>query len=97
MSLSPSLSTSSIPVDTSFRRLNALVEGLLKRSSSFLNSHCSGLSECEKRQCDRTVGYGGSPDEHGETTLDSLVMDGPGHKSGAVAALRFYRAMAYAI
>jgi hypothetical protein len=27
--------------------------------------------------------------------LDSLVMDGAGHKSGAVAALRFYRAMAY--
>lgn len=45
----------------------------------------------------------GSPDEKGETTLDSLIMDGPGHRytvdymeindkvyyrSGAVAALR---------
>ncbi|KAI1724803.1 asparaginase domain-containing protein [Ditylenchus destructor] len=48
----------------------------------------SGLSECETLQCDGTVGYGGSPDEMGETTLDSLVMDGPGHKTGAVAALR---------
>jgi isoaspartyl peptidase/L-asparaginase-like protein (Ntn-hydrolase superfamily) len=35
------------------------------------------------------VGFGGSPDEKGETTLDSLVMDGPGHKSGSVAAIRF--------
>lgn len=56
-----------------YRRLNALVEG---------------LSECEKCQCDRTVGFGGSPDENGETTLDALVMDGPSHRSGAVAALR---------
>ncbi|KAL3103282.1 hypothetical protein niasHS_002468 [Heterodera schachtii] len=58
---------------SSYRRLNAIVEG---------------LSECEKRRCDRTVGFGGSPDERGETTLDALVMDGPGHKSGAVAELR---------
>nr|CAD2159526.1 unnamed protein product [Meloidogyne enterolobii] len=57
----------------SFRRLNALVEG---------------LSECENRQCDHTVGFGGSPDENGETTLDSLLIDGFGHRSGAVAALR---------
>uniref|UniRef100_A0AC34FC53 N(4)-(Beta-N-acetylglucosaminyl)-L-asparaginase n=1 Tax=Panagrolaimus sp. ES5 TaxID=591445 RepID=A0AC34FC53_9BILA len=28
-----------------------------------------GLTECENRQCDTTVGYGGSPDEDGETTL----------------------------
>lgn len=47
-----------------------------------------GLSACEKNQCDGTVGFGGSPDEFGETTLDALVMDGPLHKVGAVAALR---------
>jgi len=47
------------------------------------------LSECENRQCDHTVGFGGSPDENGETTLDSLLIDGFGHKSGAVAALRY--------
>jgi len=34
------------------------------------------------------VGYGGSPDELGETTLDSMLMDGPQHRVGAVAALR---------
>jgi N4-(beta-N-acetylglucosaminyl)-L-asparaginase len=47
-----------------------------------------GLSECENRQCDTTVGYGGSPDEDGETTLDAMLMDGPGQKMGAVADLR---------
>ena len=31
---------------------------------------------CEVQQCDGTVGYGGSPDEAGETTLDAMVIDG---------------------
>ncbi|VDO74106.1 unnamed protein product [Heligmosomoides polygyrus] len=46
-----------------------------------------GLSTCESLQCDTTVGYGGSPDETGETTLDALVMDGEGMRMGAVANL----------
>lgn len=47
-----------------------------------------GLTECENRQCDTTVGFGGSPDESGETTLDALLMDGPGQKMGAVGDIR---------
>ncbi|CAG2114256.1 unnamed protein product [Medioppia subpectinata] len=47
-----------------------------------------GCSTCEREQCDHTVGWGGSPDENGETTLDALIMDGPTHKCGAVAGLR---------
>ncbi|KAF2347854.1 Peptidase T2 asparaginase 2 [Trinorchestia longiramus] len=47
-----------------------------------------GCTVCEREQCDGTVGYGGSPDEHGETTLDALIMDGATHDVGAVAALR---------
>ncbi|XP_077984328.1 N(4)-(Beta-N-acetylglucosaminyl)-L-asparaginase-like isoform X2 [Glandiceps talaboti] len=39
-------------------------------------------------QCDGTVGYGGSPDEDGETTLDAMIMDGITHDVGAVADLR---------
>jgi hypothetical protein len=35
-----------------------------------------GCSRCEVDQCDGTVGWGGSPDENGETTLDALLMDG---------------------
>nr|CDJ85102.1 Peptidase T2 domain containing protein [Haemonchus contortus] len=46
-----------------------------------------GLSACERLQCDTTVGYGGSPDEIGETTLDALLMDGHGMRIGAVANL----------
>lgn len=47
-----------------------------------------GCSVCESERCDGTVGYGGSPDEHGESTLDALIMDGPTHRAGAVAGLR---------
>lgn len=43
---------------------------------------------CEREQCDGTVGYGGSPDENGESTLDALIMDGTTMNVGAVAALR---------
>lgn len=35
-----------------------------------------GCSYCEREQCRMTVGFGGNPDEGGETTLDALVMDG---------------------
>ncbi|OQS07737.1 N(4)-(Beta-N-acetylglucosaminyl)-L-asparaginase [Thraustotheca clavata] len=39
-------------------------------------------------QCDFTVGYGGSPDTSGETTLDAMIMDGKDQAMGAVAYLR---------
>lgn len=50
-----------------------------------------GCTLCEDEQCDGTVGYGGSPDESGETTLDALIMDGETHRVGAVTYLRRIR------
>lgn len=50
-----------------------------------------GCATCERNQCDGSVGYGGSPDENCETTLDALIMDGTTMKSGAVAGLRRVR------
>ncbi|KAG8222341.1 hypothetical protein J437_LFUL001327 [Ladona fulva] len=47
-----------------------------------------GCMQCELEQCDFTVGYGGSPDENGETTLDAMIMDGKSMDIGAVGALR---------
>lgn len=41
-----------------------------------LNAVEQGCTVCEEEQCDFTVGYGGSPDENGETTLDAMIMDG---------------------
>ena len=47
---------------------------LKKRSA--LDAVERGCSTCEEEQCDGTVGYGGSPNENGETTLDAMIYDG---------------------
>lgn len=47
-----------------------------------------GCSQCESDRCDGTVGYGGSPDEFGESTLDAMIMDGSTHNAGSVAGLK---------
>lgn len=51
----------------------------------------AGCSTCESLRCDGAVGYGGSPDESGETTLDAMIMDGTTMDVGAVGALRSVR------
>lgn len=61
---------------------------LVKQGKSALDAVEAGCSRCEDEQCDYTVGFGGSPDENGETTLDAMIMDGPTHDVGAVGALR---------
>ncbi|KAL1114915.1 hypothetical protein AAG570_007739, partial [Ranatra chinensis] len=48
----------------------------------------TGCSTCEDLQCDGTVGYGGSPDENGETTLDAMIFEGDTMNMGAVGGLR---------
>ena len=57
-------------------------------SSSALDAVEVGCTTCERNQCDGSVGFGGSPDENCETTLDAMIMEGASMKSGAVAALR---------
>lgn len=49
---------------------------MLKSDGTALDAIEQGASVCEDQQCDGTVGFGGSPDEDGETTLDALIMDG---------------------
>ncbi|CAG2102549.1 unnamed protein product [Medioppia subpectinata] len=60
----------------------------LSSGGSAVDAVESAGSTCERDQCDHTVGWGGSPDENGETTLDSMIMDGPTLNVGAVAGLR---------
>ncbi|KAM8711093.1 hypothetical protein ACLKA7_000256 [Drosophila subpalustris] len=78
-----------------FTQANALAWRILKQSEGGLrqtrNAVVEGCTKCEQLQCDGTVGYGGSPDELGETTLDALVMDGATMKVGAVAGLQGIR------
>ncbi|KAK4223106.1 asparaginase-domain-containing protein [Podospora fimiseda] len=60
----------------------------LTLKSSVLSAVQFGCATCENNQCDGTVGFGGSPDENCETTLDAMLMDGMTMKTGAVAGLR---------
>ncbi|KAM7198724.1 Nucleophile aminohydrolase [Naviculisporaceae sp. PSN 640] len=60
-------------------------------NSSAISAVEIGCSACEAAQCDGTVGYGGSPDENCETTLDAMIMDGTTMNTGAVAGLRRIR------
>lgn len=57
-------------------------------SASALDIVEYGASACEHNQCDGTVGFGGSPDENCESTLDALIMDGNTFNVGAVAGMR---------
>ncbi|KRF98171.1 uncharacterized protein Dwil_GK27738 [Drosophila willistoni] len=52
------------------------------------NAVVEGITRCEKLQSRLSVGYGGSPDELGETTLDAMIMDGATMDVGCVAGLR---------
>jgi N4-(beta-N-acetylglucosaminyl)-L-asparaginase len=60
-------------------------------TSDPIDAVVAGCSKAEELQCDHTVGWGGSPDSNGETTLDALVMRGSDQKTGAVAGLRGIR------
>ena len=60
-------------------------------NASPIDAVVAGCSKAEELQCDHTVGWGGSPDSNGETTLDALVMSGADQDMGAVAGLRGVR------
>lgn len=57
--------------------VRAAAQHVIKEGGSAVNAVVRGCTVCEVLQCDGSVGYGGSPDEAGETTLDAMVMDGP--------------------
>lgn len=61
---------------------------LSKEKRSALDAIEESCSLCEELKCRKTVGYGGSPDENGETTLDALIMDGVTMDVGGVGLLR---------
>jgi N4-(beta-N-acetylglucosaminyl)-L-asparaginase len=53
-----------------------------------LDAVVSGVNIVEEDPSDRSVGYGGLPNEDGVVELDSCVMHGPTHNAGAVASLQ---------
>lgn len=84
-------SNASLPVvitTWNFSNATAKAWDVLKANGSAFDAIEQGCTVCEEQQCDHTVGYGGSPDENGETTLDAMMMDGKTFNVGAVANLR---------
>ncbi|XP_065592642.1 N(4)-(beta-N-acetylglucosaminyl)-L-asparaginase [Cyrtonyx montezumae] len=71
-----------------FRKATETAWRTLQLGGSELDAVEKGCGQCEIDQCDGSVGYGGSPDESGETTLDAMIMDGNTMEVGAVADLR---------
>lgn len=71
-----------------FQEANEAAWSTLLQGHTALDALVEGCSKCEELQCDGTVGFGGSPDENGETTLDAMIMDGSNMNIGAVGSLR---------
>jgi len=74
-----------------FRQANLKAWEVLESGGNVLDSIEEGCTVCEELQCDGTVGFGGSPDESGETTLDAMIMDGNNLNVGAVGCLRYIK------
>ena len=49
---------------------------ILHGDGTAVNAVVAGGTTCEDEPCAASVGFGGSPDEHGETALDAMIMDG---------------------
>lgn len=76
---------------TTWDFLNATQSGwnaVFNNSGSALDGIEQGITRCEVEQCHGAVGWGNKMDENGETTLDSMIMDGVSHDVGAVGGLR---------
>lgn len=61
---------------------------MIRNGADPVDAIVAGVNIVENDPNDRSVGYGGLPNEEGVIELDSSVMHGPTHKAGAVAALR---------
>jgi N4-(beta-N-acetylglucosaminyl)-L-asparaginase len=69
----------------------ALAVERIGAGSDLLDAVVAGIGLVEDDPKDRTVGYGGLPNENGIVELDAAVMDGRRHRAGAVAGLRNVR------
>jgi N4-(beta-N-acetylglucosaminyl)-L-asparaginase len=61
---------------------------LIRSGADPLDAAIAGVAIVEADPNDRSVGYGGLPNEQGVVELDAAVMHGPTHGGGAVASIR---------
>lgn len=67
---------------------NAVGWPILARGGSAMDAVEAAINQVELRPDVFDVGYGGSPNAIGETTLDAMIMWGPTHEVGAVGCLK---------
>ena len=70
------------------KRANAAAWEILSKGGSSLDAVEKGINDAELDPENTSVGYGGLPNEDGETTLDAVLMHGPRHGAGAVGCLK---------
>ncbi|MHC4605694.1 MAG: N(4)-(beta-N-acetylglucosaminyl)-L-asparaginase [Planctomycetota bacterium] len=70
------------------RKANAEAWKILEKGGSALDAVEAGVTQAELDPANESVGYGGRPNEAGETTLDAMIMWGPAHAAGAVGCLK---------
>jgi len=70
--------------------LHALGHGmdLLQKGGDTLDAVIAAVTVVEDDPNDTSVGFGGLPNEEGETELDASVMHGPTRRAGSVASVR---------
>ncbi len=68
-------------------RATAEAMRLLKNGTDALDAVIAGVNIIEADPEDRSVGYGGLPNENGVVQLDASVMHGPTNGAGAVASI----------
>src|SRR5271154_1929052 len=70
--------------------LHALDRGMaiLQRGGDTLDAAIAAVTVVEDDPNDTSVGFGGLPNEDGETELDASVMHGPTRRAGSVASVR---------
>lgn len=64
---------------------------LIQQGVDTLDAVIAGVNLVEEDPNDRSVGYGGLPNEEGVVQLDSSVMHGPSRGAGSVAALEGFK------
>ncbi len=69
------------------RRSTAKAYEMIVAGDDPLDAVIAGVNIVEADPKDRTVGYGGLPNEDGVVQLDAAVMHGPTHQAGAVACI----------
>ena len=70
--------------------LHALGRGMdiLQKGGDTLDAVVAAVTVVEDDPNDTSVGFGGLPNEEGETELDASVMHGPTRRAGSVASVR---------